>query len=438
MESFISNINIVLYISAWVITIIVYQKKKRHFDAGSVVLFSYLFYSVVSLLLYNVPNSTFGSFNTIELFPFVYLFLMLLLATSPILKYDDNKITEIRKPNLLLLNAISMIVIVASVVQLPTIISDFVEGLIKLLFNSSGGQELYDAGMVDSDKIGDGNIANLAAIISGAMSGVGMLLFFYYLTLKKYNKLITSGLFLSSIISILASIARGQRGGIVETLLVMMITYFALRKFIPLKIKKYIHITGISIIIIVTIPLLALTNSRFGEQDGGAQESFYSYVGQENLYFNNYGLDDGGIRYGDRTFPLFKSMMGFENVPHNFMERRHKYSNLKINDEVFYTFVGDFTIDFGPFVAVLLFMIFTVFILNKTKIRNGRILFHQLLLLHFVMCVCILGGMKLYPFSDIAGNLQLIVYLIAFICFRLDYVNSLHRKKGIQYSFKSI
>lgn len=28
--------------------------------------------------------------------------------------------------------------------------------------------------------------------------------------------------------------------------------------------------------------------------------------------------NDGGIRYEDRTFPLFKRMLGFDNVPHNF------------------------------------------------------------------------------------------------------------------------
>jgi hypothetical protein len=32
-----------------------------------------------------------------------------------------------------------------------------------------------------------------------------------------------------------------------------------------------------------------------------------------------------------------------------------------------------------------------------------------------------LGGLKLYPYSDLGGNLQLILYVIAFIFFKLDY-----------------
>ena len=425
MELILSNINILLYSIAWFVTIIIYQKKKKHFDAGSVILFSYLIYSIASLILYNIKDNIFNTFNEIYLFPFIYLYLMLLLATWPVLRYDFNKINEIQKPNTILLNIISVIFITASLFHLPAIISDFYDGLIKLLFNSSGGQDLYDLGMVDADKIGDGSISNAPAIISSAMSGIGALLFFYNLTLKNYSKLIVIGLFLSCVVGILTSISRGQRGGVVETIFLMMITYFALRKFIPSKINRIIKGIGIAIVFIVAVPLIALTNSRFGEATDSSQDSFFFYVGQCNLYFNNYGLDDGGIRYGDRTFPLFKQMLGFDNVPHNFMERRQKYSNLKINDEVFYTFVGDFTIDYGPYVAVVLFLIFTVIIINKTKIRKGRILFHQLILLHFVMSVCILGGMKLYPFSDIGGNLQLLVYFIAFIIFKIDYIKSL-------------
>lgn len=429
MDPLMSNIFLVSYIIAWIITIITYQRKKQHFDAGSVVLFSYLLYSIASLLLYNSP---FYTFNPIRIFPFIYLYLMLMLAVSPILKYDDNKINEIQKPNTVLLNAVSIIFIVASLAYLPTIISNFASGIVKLMVNPSGGQELYNEAMANSYHTGDGNITNLAAIISGSFSKIGILLFFYYLTLKKPNKLILVGLFLSCIASILTYIYLGQRGVIMEILFAMIITYFALRKFIPTKINKRIKIIGIILIIATTIPVIVLTNSRFSEWRGGSLQSIYYYVGQENLNFNNYGLDNGGIRYGDRTFPLFKRMLGIDNVPNNFWERRKKYPNLKINDEVFYTFVGDFTLDFGPFVAPLIFILFTFFILNKTRIRNGRILFHQLILVHFVMCVCMVGGMKLYSFSDVGGNLQLIVYFLAYIFFRMDYEKSQQLKK--QYS----
>ena len=430
MENLISNINIIVFIAALADTNYFYQKKKRFFDAGSVLLFPYLFYSIMSLLLYNYHFFIF-TFQPIRLFPFIYLYLMLLLTAIPILKYDQSKIQEIQKPSHNLFNAISIIFIITSLIQLPTIISDFKVSIVELLTVSSGGQDLYNEAMDNSYSTGDGSIANLAAIVSNSYGYFGILLFFYYLTLENRNKFILIGLFFSVITSLLTYISLGQRGPIVEIFFSMIITYFALKKFMTPKVNKIIKFIGISLIAITSIPIIALTNSRFEDNLDGSLSSVYYYVGQENLYFNNYGLDNGGIRYGDRTFPLFKRMLGFENIPNNFWERREKYPELEINDEVFIGFIGDFTLDFGPVPATLILIIFTLIVLRKTRIWDGEILFHQLILIHFVMSVCMVGGMKLYPFSDTGGNLQLIFYFLAYLIFKADYLITQHKKTNM-------
>ncbi|MEO5991267.1 MAG: O-antigen polymerase [Ferruginibacter sp.] len=428
MEPLMSNIFLVLYIFAWIVTIKLYQKRKQHFDAGSLLLFSYLLYSIVSFLLYNSP---FYTYDPITLFPFIYLYLMLMLIALPVLKYDTNRIYVIQKPGRTLLNIICIIFIGSALIQLPNIISDFSMNISRLLTDSSGGQDLYNEAMANSYSSGSGIITNLPSIITNAYGNFGILLFFYYLTLKKRSQLILIGLSIAVTIGLLTNLSMGQRGPILEIILSLLVTFFALRKFIEAKVIRILNIIGISLIIATTIPIIVLTNSRFSNLEGGSIQSVYYYVGQENLNFNIYGLDNGGIRFGDRTIPLFKRMLGFDNVPNNFWERRQKYPDLKINDEVFIGLVGDFTLDFGPFIPPLIFIIFTIFVLNKTKIRNGNILFHQLILIHFVISVCMLSGMKLYSFSDVGGNLQLIVYFIAFIIFRLDYDSSLRRKIGI-------
>lgn len=430
MEQLISNINIIVYIIALVLTIYFYQKSKGFFDSGSVLLFSYLLYSIMSLLLYNYPFFVF-TFQPIRLFPFIYLYLMLMLTAMPILKYDQNKIREIQKPSVSLFNTVAIVFIIVSLVQLPSIIINFNVNIVKLLTISSAGQDLYDEAMTNSLSTGDGNIANLASIISNSYGYFGILLFFYYLTVENRNKLIAIGLFISTIIGIFTTITLGQRGPVVEILLSMIITYFALKKFMTPKVNKIVKIIGISLIGSISIPLIALTNSRFEDSLDGSLSSVYYYTGQENLYFNNYGLDNGGIRYGDRTFPLFKRMLGFENIPNNFWERRDKYPQLEINDEVFIGFIGDFTLDFGPVVATLIIILFILFVLRKTRIWNEEILFHQLILIHFVMSVCMVGGMKLYPFSDTGGNLQLIFYFLMYLIFKIDYIILQQKKNHI-------
>ena len=136
--------------------------------------------------------------------------------------------------------------------------------------------------------------------------------------------------------------------------------------------------------------------------------------------FNNFGLDNNGLRYGDRTFPFFKEILGFDNVPKNFWERRDKYPNLTINDEVFISFVGDFTLDFGPIVTLLFFLIISIIIYRIACLRNSVLYFHHLILIHLLIYVCSIGSLKLFPFSDISGNLKLSVYVISYFIFKYN------------------
>ena len=418
----VNYIMLILFIITWVITFAWYQNKKKYFDAGSVIIFSNILYSILSFFLFFDPFWG-QEFNKLNLFPFIYLYLMLMIAAFPVLKFDELKIIEIQKPSNILFNSIGILLIVSTLACMQKGLPNLIDGFKKILFDSTAGLAIYKETMdaSESSNIGDGKISNLPSIISGLLSDIGILMFFYSLTLNKRSILMTSGLLIAILFPIMEQISISQRGPVIDRLFTIVITYFALRKFIPSKINNTIKIFGIILIISITVPIIAITSSRFDrEGSGGAMSSVLFYSGQQNLYFNNYGLDNGGLRYGDRTFPMFKRMLGFDNVPHNFFERRTKYNNLKINDEIFIGFVGDFTLDYGPYIAPLIFIFFTILILALTKVHKGRILFHQLVLLHFVMCICIQGGMKLFSFAD-TSNLRIITIFIAYIVFRYDY-----------------
>ena len=206
-----------------------------------------------------------------------------------------------------------------------------------------------------------------------------------------------------------------------------MIAYFFFKRFIPQNINKKVKIVGISIIGALLFLIALITVSRFTDE-GGVGSSVYGYTGMQNLNFSKYGLDNGGIRYGDRTCAIFKKMLGFSNVPNNFWEGRDKYPHLKIDDGVFIGFVGDFTLDFGPIFALIIFILFNVFVINHTRIYSKTIKFHQLVLLSFVFNICMEGGMKLYPYAY-TDNLRIIVYFIAYFIFRFDYENNYKNKR---------
>ncbi|MBQ2169816.1 MAG: hypothetical protein II449_11320, partial [Prevotella sp.] len=122
------------------------------------------------------------------------------------------------------------------------------------------------------------------------------------------------------------------------------------------------------------------------------------------------------IRNGDRTMYLVKRVID-PDTPKNFVERREKYHNLKIDDYYFYTFVGDFTIDFGPVPAFIIFVVFNLIVLMLIRPRDGTIQVYQLLLLYFSMCICMQGGMTLFSYSDFAG-LRIVVIILLYLYLR--------------------
>lgn len=420
MDSSWSNFCLIIYFLAWLIVIIRYQKKKRYFDAGSFLLVSYAVFAFLSWRLFNNPD--FGYSNRpIHLFPFIYLFLMLLMASSTVLRYDTTRIDRIQNPPKVFIIVVAVFFVFTSLAHFPSSISHFGEGIMKLMLDDSVGQSLYQESLENRTNDGDGSISNLSAIFSSAFYNIGVLYTFYYLTLPRRKKWFEIALLLSCLMGIVAYISLGQRGGVFIRTMTIIITYLSFRKFYPKKLNKKVGLIGLFLLFLISIPIIAITLSRFGEKEGGASGSIMMYMGQENINFNNYALDDGGIRYGDRTVPLFKRMLGFQNVPDNFWQRREKYPHLKMDDDVFYTFVGDFTIDYGPIVAVILFVVFTIIFNNLTRVRGRTVLFHQLILIHFVMCVCAQGAMELFTFSDVAGNLQLIVAFLSYLLCFYDY-----------------
>ena len=107
------------------------------------------------------------------------------------------------------------------------------------------------------------------------------------------------------------------------------------------------------------------------------------------------------------------------------MERRDKFRQLKSNDDIFTTFVGDFALDFGPVGAFVLFVVFNKIVVHQTRPRDGTIKLHQLLLVYFALSISMQGGMSLYNFAD-GGNLQIVMIFLVY--FYLRYYEALQKK----------
>lgn len=410
-----SCINLILYIVAWIIVFLVFYKKKKYLSAGLLIVLSYIFYAIISFLLYVNPLAI-GEFKTVTLFPFIYLFVLLFVSLRPVLRYNEKSV--IRRPNLLLINIYIYIYFISTIFILPSIFSNMREGIMLLLTTPDGGEALYNASKDVTG--GHSSIMGLFSAIYNIISDFGVLLLFYYCTLPKRKLYVLIGLIICPLVAIIYSLSLGLRTEASMKILTIVGGYFLLRPNIVSDLRKKISTVGLIAGSLVLFLMTILTISRFRNFTGGVLYEVERYIGQANLNFNNYCLDAGGIRYGDRTMNTFKQMLGFSNVPKDVMETRAKYSHMAIDDGSFYTFIGDFTLDFGPFFAFLLISLFT-FIIYKLTIpkRKGVIYFHQLILIYFVMVVCIQGGMYLFYYS-FKHNYTIIVYFISYLIFRFS------------------
>lgn len=413
-----SNFYLISYLLAWVITWITYQRKRHQIDAGSTILISYIGYAVCSIILYN-SQVDYYDFNELTLFPFIYLYIMLMIAISPVLKFNNEDCAAIEEPHMPTFKLVSWLIIISTILSIPTFIEAIQEGqFLNLLVDESAGKDMYDESMSSADEAGSG-ISHIPNIIFNAFSDISIFLFFYYLTLSNRSRLILIGLAISMFAALMSPMLSGLRANTIITGFTIIVAYALLKKYYTDRIRRIAKIIGVVLLFITVLPIVAITSSRYDDGENGAIKSTLYYVGQANLNFNNYGLDNNGIRYGDRTFNLAKRIID-PSTPTNYVERRIKYPNLHMDDNIFYTFIGDFTLDFGPWIAPIIIILFSLFIRIKTRMKEDTITFHQLLLIYLVACICMQGGMYLFAYSDMSG-LKFITLFLLYYLFRFLY-----------------
>lgn len=404
-EQVCNNILTAFYLALWIATFVWYHYRYRYADGGSAIMTTYIIYIVFTFFTLNNEMFNF-MYKPLTVFPYIYLYLMLLTALSPTIFHHFHPVSCLEQSPTRLLKPYAVIIILLALTQVPEVLANLEDGLVKMVTDTDAGLDTYNESLGDADDSGSG-ITNFFAIVYNACFDLTIFMAFYMLTLKKKNLFLIAGIFFSIAIGLLMPIMKGLRGPTVTSALTLLVAYMVFLPYINRKLTKIINIVGLIFVLAFSVPISTITLSRFGENNEGVFGVLTWYVGQANVYFNNHALDAGGIRYGDRTLNLFKRAI-FSDTPKNFAERRAKYHNLEIDDERFTTFVGDFCIDFGPIVAALIFVVFNLLVLYQIRARSDILKLHDILLIYFTQCICIQGGMTLFTYSD-TGNLKIIV-----------------------------
>ena len=217
---------------------------------------------------------------------------------------------------------------------------------------------------------------------------------------------------------IIMMLSKGARSGLIQILFSIVFVYCSFYQYINAKLINIVKKIGFVFLIILGSAFSVITFGRFG--GSGFDElivfSLESYIGQPMLNFANYGLDANGIRYGDRTAPIIRKLLGLHTST-NFYERRETYSNMLIDDSYFYTFVGDFTLDYGPIIGFMLLFVISLLLRKMINPYNTGYKLSHLLVFYIIFQWCAYG-FTLWPYAEKMGNVKLIFGLLLFACLR--------------------
>ena len=173
-----NNILATGYLLTWVVTLIWYQYKSKTIDGGTSVICTYILYAIFSLLTLN--DIMFSDlYLPLKIFPYIYLYLLLIIALSPTIYIHLKPVNSIATPQSNILMLTSILIIVSSIFLIPDIVANFGTGFIKLLTETDAGKEAYMEQIKEAEDAGTG-ISNIPAIIYNAFSDINVFLCFYF------------------------------------------------------------------------------------------------------------------------------------------------------------------------------------------------------------------------------------------------------------------
>lgn len=195
-------------------------------------------------------------------------------------------------------------------------------------------------------------------------------LFFYYMCIEKSKPWWFKALMFFTSLSVpLSGIQAADRTEFMFYILMFIYCVFFFRKKITRKMKRYALIIGSPFAILITLYLVAVTQARFEEREGGVSASVLEYAGQGYLNFcyfwENQNTDEIAT---EREFPLINHFV--YKIDSNTDRRAERGGKQGFFISVFASFIGDILLDIG-FAGVSIWVIY-FFLLGMIVIKAAH------------------------------------------------------------------
>ena len=356
---------------AYIIPLILYYKKKRQIDIG------FLFYmifavSAIGSFWYYSQEDVDLYYPNIELSAFIYLWLMINFCLLPLYQTNLRKITYIDDRGIApLLDGLSIMFVVLSLLPIVSLLSKV--SLSMFVGNDLGRMYESDA---DKSALYFSGISKYCFALIRRFEDILIILFFYQLSKAKKDWALINAMWLPIGLFVLFKVASGSRGGVMSTFIAFFAMALFLRNTFEQKTFAYIRKIGLVFTSFIILVVSAISISRFFFSVSAASSKatldrwISQYLGEGMVRFNDTIWNNDILMNGDQNIIFLKHLLGFDVIENydTFMMFYEAKLGLPVN--VFYTFVGDWVLDFGiigTIVVTVLFYILFKKLLNSYK-----------------------------------------------------------------------
>jgi oligosaccharide repeat unit polymerase len=309
-------------------------------------------------------------YENISFLPFVYLYICILLLLSPFKKLANGWQLNVVESKFI--KFLTRLYIICGIIAIYYTIPDAVD----LIQSGQWGilrQMLYE----DQDEVilYHSQFERIVKNIQGYLNPFGIVMCFYQLSNKNRNKIITAGLFVSWIGNEFLSATLVASRGLVALFLLKIILLMTLFKNHIGKLVKRVALFGSIVLSIpLTMYLVAVSISRFGESDAG--NSLFMYLGHSMLSFNERLMGSmSDFAYGRYCFDFFLNFFGIKPLT--------DFKTLGCTGQGdFYTIIGSFYLDWGP-IGTILVVLSLMSICNYFCKKKKKQLSDMLMIVYF-------------------------------------------------------
>lgn len=407
----------------------VYHIKRKVVDIGTLPLFVWSISSLLAIYLFIDNGSEYvilKNSDRITLLPYIYLFSIYLLGLIPVLKIQSNRIQYVRTKGYS--NFLYPLTIFFIVVSLLPLIENFF-----YLINSfdsnimTGLSDTYDSKKY-AWKTWHSLLGKKMETILILFNKLLAILFFYWLPSKK-NILFKIFALFPLLTCLLYGFLTASRAAIVLDLTYIIFLYLLLKNTLSDSMQKKLKtfmLLGTSVIFSL---ILIITYARYNESVADSHDfSVFKwiaiYLGESTLRFNAQMWNIDTYMLGDKCFPGLKSIIGLDTFT-NLIDRRNYWEpKIGIQNNVFYTYVGDFFSDFGMIGAILLVLLF-ILPFRWIHIKHSSLTLSSILYISIWYSV-ILYGSTYYCYQVTIWNYSLLLQLL--VCCILKFLETKNEK----------